>query len=193
MMIDIFPPRTERISEIHLMLALLDCLIPNRSAVYASAPVTSGRRYYESLKNLGTNERDAEFIKQIVQLNRNDAVLFVQSLRERFPIVIDPTILRDITDWSQEEYRVLWSEVIEKYVNKAVFIYEWEYSNGCCFEFLCAKRVGVETMDHDMNPLSLRQASRLIQSALGNLNIESHSAFRRSVLHELKKLCDKPK
>ncbi len=185
---DVISISAARKQEIESILAVLSCTITSREALYVSAPITSGKRLYNSLskgsETKEVNSINTEFIKQH---NRADVTNYIKSLRSKFPILIDPTIF-DIPGWTQNDYRTLWCLVIKKFVIKAVFVDDWQYSNGCCFEYLCAVRSGVETLDQKFGPLSLSYGINLIEAVIREEALRGHIDFITGVLASLKEL-----
>jgi hypothetical protein len=82
--------------------------------------------------------------------------------------VIDPTALPDLDGWTQEDYYLLWGRVIERYASTVVFLDDWQYSNGCVYEFLVAQRCNARSVDERLNLLTLPDGLDLIQKAIAN-------------------------
>jgi hypothetical protein len=79
--------------------------------------------------------------------------------------VIDPTMLDDISGWSQSDYHEFWVAIIEKYARIVVFVDGWQYSSGCSIELVAAYRCNLEVLDQDLNLLDERQALLLLTKA----------------------------
>ena len=121
----------------------------------------------------GLTELEPDYVdehrRQVIEVNRAEVHPFIQALRCQLSVpVIDPTALDDLPGWTQPDYRHLWGRVIERYVDTAVFVYGWEYSSGCCYEFLVAKKAGVNTVDGEMNNISTTEGHALLTAAIGD-------------------------
>ena len=145
-MTSIFPPQSVHAREIAFMLEILASVIEGRTAVYVSTPITTGKRFlkwYVQKKideRVPLTEQKDMFLREVVEYNRQRARVVVRRLRHgSSKIVIDPTSIVDFPGWTQDDYRCLWGRVIERYVDRVIFIEGWQYSNGCAYEFLVAQ------------------------------------------------------
>lgn len=179
-MADSFPPITTHEDEVNALLNMLGCVIVERSAVYVSAPITSGRRLAQWLTTRNVEfdpshtESAAEFQREVLEPNCKHARDIISNLRKQFPnVVIDPTALKDIDGWTQDDYRYLWAKVIEQYATTVVFIDGWQYSNGCSYEFLVAYQSSNDhcplVLSENLKPLTLEQGLTLIRAAISEL------------------------
>ena len=72
------------------MASVLNCALPSGSGIYASAPITSGRRRSSALNNLSVSDTDIK--RLVIEPNISAAREFVEELqRIHGPRVIDPT------------------------------------------------------------------------------------------------------
>jgi hypothetical protein len=172
-----FPPVTTREGEIDELLNILGSVIVERSGVYVSVPITSGRRYGEWLNSrnleadLSHPETYQEFQREVLKPNFEHAQTIVKKLRELFPkALIDPTALKDIESWTQDDYRYLWGKVIEQHAGTVVFIDGWQYSNGCSYEFLVSYQSSNHhcplVLDENLKPLTLEKGLMLMRAAI---------------------------
>lgn len=193
---DNFPPKTNYQREVQAVLEFLVSAIGKQDAVYMSAPITSGKRLIEfhkrnDVQSNSTHNRNLENVfTQIVEYNRTHAKLISQKFRERIKsVIIDPTLVADIDGWTQDDYRFLWAKIIERYTNVVVYVDDWNYSNGCAYEFLVAKQSNIKTLNEMFNPLSIDEGIVLIQRAIEDLE-QCHlpTKFLQSVLSELDKI-----
>jgi hypothetical protein len=167
----IFPPRAEHQSEIDDRLSLLSCLLTERAATYAATPITTGWRFVDWLSDGNRSELDGEEYRRqheesVVKGNCDDAALIVGNLRrEMGGVVIDPTQYKNPA-WSQSDYHCFWGQVIERYVNRVVLADGWQWSNGCCFEFLTATRSGAATLRQDLSVLAVTDGIGLIRHSI---------------------------
>lgn len=175
-MADSFPPITAHEREVAALLNILGSVIVGRAAVYVSAPITSGRRLalWVGSRNVEFDpshpENQAEFQREVLEPNCAHAQDVVSSLRKKFPnVVIDPTALKDIDGWTQDDYRHLWAKVIEQYATTVVFVDGWQYSNGCSYEFLISYQSASEhcplVLNENLKPLTIEQGLKHIRAA----------------------------
>jgi hypothetical protein len=127
----------------------------------------------------------------------------ISNLRKKFPnVVIDPTALKDIDGWTQDDYRYLWGRVIEQYATTVVFIDGWQYSNGCSYEFLVSYQSASDhcplVLDENLKPLTLEQGLKLIRAAMSEMKEAGLSTeFLERVAEQLastalEEICAKP-
>ena len=176
-----FPPQTTHESEVAALLNILGSVIAGRSGVYVSAPITSGMRLARWLRSRNVEfdpshpESYAEFQREVLEPNCEHAQEIIGNLRTKFPnVVIDPTALKDIDGWTQDDYRYLWGKVIEQYATTVVFIDGWQYSNGCSYEFLVSYQSAADhcplVLNENLEPLTLEAGLLLIKAAINELN-----------------------
>jgi len=176
-----FPPKTTHEREVFALLNILGSVVVGRSAVYVSAPITSGMRLARWLRSRNVEfdpshpESYAEFQREVLEPNCEHAQEIIGNLRTKFPnVVIDSTALKDIDGWTQDDYRYLWGKVIEQYATTVVFIDGWQYSNGCSYEFLISYQSASDhcpsVLDENLKPLTLEQGLTLIKAAINELN-----------------------
>lgn len=142
--------------------------------MYVSSPLTTGRRAFEWHVKKGRTDGPeyhalgaADFRRDVVEPNRAEAAKFVRDLRKRQNVlVIDPTAMRDLAEWSQGDYRTFWGRVIERFVAAIVFRDGWMYSSGCAYEFLVANSAGAQLLREDLTPLTLEEGRSLIDKAV---------------------------
>jgi hypothetical protein len=163
-----FPPKSRFSSDVEKLLSVFRTVIVGRTAIYLSSPLTTGRRFSEwRERSAPIRENDPEYAQQhrrlVVEPNRHAAGALAERLRKSLErVVIDPTTLPDVPDWSQEDYRFFWGRVIEEYAAKVVFMDGWPQSSGSAYEFLVAQRTGAECLDEGMAPLTAARGRELI-------------------------------
>lgn len=168
-----FPPRPDHPRQVELLLEVFASVVEGRTAWYVSSPLTTGPRAFEwHRQNKRRNALDGrivasdEFRRGVIEPNRTEAAAFVHKLREtRRRIVIDPTALEDLPEWSQADYRVFWGRVIEEFAEAVVFRDGWMYSSGCAYEFFVALSSRVHVLAESLSPLTLEQGRALIAEA----------------------------
>lgn len=156
--------------EADMALSAMDCLLLEQKAVYASSEITTGKAAYGRVADLGLRtlrdlpEREFE---SIVAGNLRDAIQFARSLRSRLPtqtLVISPAPFR-AAGWTQAEYLLFWQTLIQTRIGAVYFRADWQYSNGCAFEFATAIRLGIPTFDHSCNALSQAEGLAMLEQA----------------------------
>lgn len=185
--------------EAEMLLSLLDCIILDREAVYASSEFTTGRRFYQLCRQY--NVRSAEELKSrlgdkyvslLLTPNKDAGIRFARDLRALgHPLVLtpnpfhaDPLNLK--RNWSQSEYLEFWRMVIERKCHAVCFNEGWEFSNGCTFEYLAGLQAGAQLFDHCYKPLNPVLARDTISYAIETLEKDGFSVPKlREVLSEL--------
>ncbi|MGA2985025.1 MAG: hypothetical protein ABSG32_14525 [Terriglobia bacterium] len=197
---DVFPPQTSRGAEIEALVELFRGVFAGRVALYVSAPITSGQRFvdwyarHHNLASLGEEQFRREQRDEVVAPNRSAASALIRKVRgiQSGP-VIDPTAVGDIEGWVQGDYRTAWARIIEEFVRTVVFADGWEFSNGCCYEFLIATKAGIETQDESWRPITLASGVALMRHAVVEMSSRGLSVeFLRGILEELESLGDLP-
>lgn len=193
-----FPPKTAHEREINWLLNVLGSVVLGRSAVYVSTPITSGRRFadWSSRLNIDADlahpETYQEFLREVLEPNSAHARTVIKELRSQFnKPLIDPTALKDIEGWIQDDYRFLWARVIEQYAGTVVFLNGWQYSNGCAYEFLVANQVSPRRviLKETIDPLMLDEGISLVKAAIVEFrNSRSSVGFLEHVSDELTRL-----
>jgi hypothetical protein len=190
-----YPPRPAKCDDIKKILEVLRGVVPRRSAIYVSAPITSGRRLAEwYVRSNGSLPRrshplyDEQHVKQVIEPNREHAAAIVNRVREKFPnrIIIDPTAVADLDGWTQDDYRYFWGEVINQSTATVVFVDGWQFSSGCAYEFVVATRAGTEILDEQGEPLSLQTGKGLLREAITEISPAADAAtFLHALLEDL--------
>jgi hypothetical protein len=160
-----------------IMLAILQCTMEGRDAVYISAPITTGRRFVAWRTGLGATlspsgeEYHLQHRTHVILPNLKHVRPVVRRIRQHFGgVVIDPTALKDIPGWVQEDYHSFWTEVVERCARAVVFTEGWEYSRGCAHEFLAALRSGALLLQEDLTPLEPSAGAQLIERAVASVD-----------------------
>jgi hypothetical protein len=172
------------IDEIRMVMSAFDCILPDDAGIYCSSDITTGKRfYYEVLKPYGVRseeelkekvggERFKELQTSLIQSNVARGVEFTEKLRERGLVnVISPGPFF-AKGFDQQHYLYLWEWFIIKKIYEVRFNYDWQYSNGCTFEYAIAARKGIPCLDHEGSTLSLREAIETMTNAIDKLKVE---------------------
>jgi hypothetical protein len=194
-----YPPVSTHWSELEIALVALMSAVPEHSAIYVSAPITSGRRLAEWRSTLPAefnhNHPDywTQHTKEVVVPNTASAKPFVAALRARGgAVVIDPTALPHIPSWTQADYRALWGEVIRRFVGTIMFLDGWAHSAGCAYEYLVAYQSQIPAVDISNRPLTATKARDQLQRAIDELRSTGLEVnFHLAVLDELSSLAAK--
>lgn len=191
-----FPPRSTHNSEIEILLTFLQSVISERNAIYVSSPITSGRRYIDWVKqhpinnNFSGDNQNPEFIRNVIEKNLEHAKSVIQKMRSVFSgdVLIDPTAVPDIQDWKQDDYRYAWGRIIERYVKIIVCSDDWQFSSGCAYEYLVARRAGIQIIDEKQEKITLEKAQQLIKEAIKLMQTHNiPTTFQEAVYSELAK------
>jgi hypothetical protein len=192
---DVFPPQTSRGAEIEAFVEFLRGIFSSRTAVYVSAPITSGRRFVEwsstrNKRRTSGQDYESDHLAQVVAPNRSAATALVKRLRDLHgSLVIDPTSVNHIEGWTQGDFRTAWARVIEQFAKTVVFANGWEFSNGCSYEYLIATRAGIETLDEAFRPISVSTGLSMIRRAVAELLARGlPSEFLRGIGEDLSSL-----
>jgi hypothetical protein len=125
-------------------LQALETMSGTNGVVYMTTSITTGRRYFELLRDLGCTsdelrrdhaQRQREYV---IEPNLALARITAEMVRARYPesVVLDPSRLSMRADeqfpqgWSQQDYYDLWEPVIKKYAKFVVATTDWAFSRG---------------------------------------------------------------
>lgn len=186
-------------SSISIMLEVYKSVSDANGIFYCSAPITSGKRYINWLERIGQQFIDIDKVsesyreshfKEVIEPNRKHANQIIQRLRQQTgKVVVDPTALPYIPDWTQQDWRFFWQQVIERYVTMTFFIDDWQYSNGCAYEFLVSQKKGISVFDENQKILSLAKGVNLIREAIFRLQQRgATTTFIEEVLKDIQTL-----
>jgi hypothetical protein len=168
--------------EADMLLSLLNCLVPEREAVFASSEFFTGKRFYDlCLENeVRTPEElekklGPEYKNAILTKNKEHGVSFARRLRELgHKFVLTPVAFHasptDLSrNWSGNEYMALWDLVITKKC-QIVYLNEfWQFSDSCVFHYIAGLKSGKKLLDHAGNFLVLDGARKMVLSATRRL------------------------
>ncbi len=157
----------------------MDCILngERKCAIYCSTEITSGLSVYKTMQEHKVHTiaeldgSDTNIYKNVKKANERTARSFAASVRAKQSngtIVINPAPLH-IPDWKQPEYLAFWDELIRTFVKEVRFNENWEFSNGCTYEFAVALDQDITTLDSTGNDLSAEKAIDAIEAALHSL------------------------
>jgi hypothetical protein len=177
--------------EVDKAFSALDCMLNREKAIYAGAELTSGRRLYDAFREF--HAKTVDELKQVKgkdwyganiwNANVNAARDFAAQVREKVAgktLVITPAPF-SAPGWTPPEYLAFWEQMLRTRISSTWFKSDWQYSNGCTFEFAVCADAGLPTFDHQGDPLSVRQAAELIDAAIRDLG---SSGFDTTKLRE---------
>ena len=182
-----------------IMLEMLATVIDERKAVYCSAPITTGQRYFSWLQAVKQTNPGADTANESLRSRRFNEVVAPNSLHAREVItklrhenrlvVIDPTAAPPQVHWDQAHWHAFWGEVIRRYAARVVFVDHWEYSSGCAYEFLVATQEGIPAHNERGTKLSITDAMMLLEEAVREVSASGNdAAFLAQVLEKLREL-----
>jgi hypothetical protein len=168
------------IEEIKMTMTAFDCMLPDDAGIYCSSEITTGKRFYELLEKHGVKSKDnlkaklgdEEFKRvdrEFVKENVKRGVAFAEKLRERGLINVVTPGPYYASDFGQEHYLYLWESFIRKKAYEVCFANEWEYSNGCTFEYAVALNKGIPRLDYQGNHISQADAIEKVTNAVAEL------------------------
>jgi hypothetical protein len=147
------------------------------NVIYASNPITSGKRLYDALKTSGYScvqdfkAKNPEIYKtQIMGENVDDGIGFAAELRTQNPgsIVIAPVMYHK-NNWTEPIYMDMWERVIRTFVKRIAFNENYHYSTGCAEELLIGVREGKEISDRKGNILNPREELQKLGKAINDI------------------------
>ncbi len=172
---------------------LLKSITNGRKTIYISVPITTGPIFLHWYHTEGSALDPSSLVykakhqENVISKNCEIARNKIEGIRSTNSnaLVIDPTSFF-ISQWTQEEYHFFWGKIIECCINKVILLDGWQYSAGCCYEFLKAVYSGVETVAENSSPLSRGLGSSLIQNAIQELKQNSlPTVYLERVIREL--------
>lgn len=184
---------------ISAMLEVYKSVLNQNEVFYCSAPITSGKRYIDWLDRIekkfvdidsaDKSDRESHFT-EVIEPNRKHAQHFISQLRKQTgQIVIDPTVLPQIPDWKQQDWHSFWRQVIEKYASTVFLVDDWQYSNGCVYEFWVAHNKRIPTLNEDKHSLSLAVGIDMVTEAIGKIRQRGVTTiFFDEILNKMKNI-----
>jgi hypothetical protein len=167
--------------EVEMAFSSMDCVLNGEQAIYCSSELTTGIRLYEVLRQhrlesateLKRTMGQPWFEANIFQVNMHAASEFARSVR-------------NAPGWTQPEYLGFWETLIRTRVKAVSFNQNWEFSNGCSFEFAVALDAGVPTFDQLGRPLGRKQGIGYLEGAIARLSSQGFDTV--SLLESLQRL-----
>jgi len=117
---------------------------------------------------------EAWFDANIKGVNVNAANEFARFVRDGLSdntMVITPAPF-DAAGWDQDQYLFFWETLIRTRIKSVWFNRDWQFSNGCTFEFAVAQDAGHPTFDHRGEVLDRVAGLGAIGSAIERLEAD---------------------
>lgn len=184
--LDAIPHSRPYREEAEMARLAIDCVLNGEKAVYASSELTTGPRLFQLFEEYGVRDiaalkaalGDEGWRKRLWAPNVAEANAFARELRDRIPgrsLTVTPAPY-SAPGWNQEEYLALWESLIRTRFRAVCFSDDWEYSNGCTFEFAVAWDAGLPTFDAQGHDLGLLAGIALIERAVREIESEGFDA-----------------
>lgn len=157
-----------------IILSMADCFTRDEKAVYCSSELTTGIRLYTACLDNGTTDRytladklSKEWLRdKVFKVNEAEANKFASTIQQKCQrTTISPAALF-VPEWGQHDYLSFWDTLIKTRIREVHFNENWQYSNGCTFEYAAATQAGLPTFDKDGLTLAPGQARQLIRQAM---------------------------
>jgi hypothetical protein len=138
---------------------------------YLSGPITGGPRLLDwhtaTGRNLPDDLRSSSRARAVTKVNIAELIVEGERQRGARRRTIEPASFEaEVEGWGQPQFYTFWNEVIRCHADRVVFVPGWEYSVGCTFEYLCARRQSLPTFELDGLALAPDRATALIDAAL---------------------------
>jgi len=172
------------IDEIKMSMSAFDCVLPDDGGIYCSSDITTGKRfYYEVLKKYAARSEDELKVKlgeegfkkvqtELIQFNVTRGIEFAEKLRERGRVNVVTPGPYFAKGFDQQHYLYLWEWFIIKKIYEVCLNDDWEYSNGCTFEYAIAAKKGIPRFDHEGTAIDLETAIKKVEAAVNELRTE---------------------
>lgn len=174
--------------EVEIAFSAIDCVLNREKAVYASTELTTGLRLYDVCRanavltrdQLKTKNGAKWFEDHVWAPNVEGARVFAEQCRTRLggtSLVITPAPFT-APGWSQPEYLAFWETLIRTRIASCWFNQNWQYSNGCTFEFAVALDAGIPTCDANGQTLSQADAVTAVTAGVRQLTADGFDASK---------------
>jgi len=165
--------------ELEMCFSAMDCFLNGKKALYVSTELTTGLRLYGAMRDCGVRtvaELEQVMGKDWYTANIREANLkagseFASRVRAHLDgksMVITPGPF-SAPGWTQLEYLAFWEQLVRTRTTCVWFNRDWQYSNGCTFEFAVAVDAGVPVFDHEGRTIDVRQGAHLIDGAIRSI------------------------
>jgi hypothetical protein len=177
--------------EVDVAFSAMDCVLCSEPAIYASTELTTGSRLYRILRETETRtaadlrEKKGKewFTANVWVPNVEAAMAFAEIVRRahdhRTPVVTPAPFTAP--GWTQPEYLAFWETLLRTRIKAAWFNRNWQFSNGCTFEYAVARDAGLLTCDSEGRPLEADTATGQITEAI---RVLEEDGFETATLRE---------
>ena len=170
---------------------------------YLTMPVTTGKRYYDTLDRYGVKtidelerKRPGALHGEIIEPNIEEGKALASLIQKdnNLAIVVPGVFEARRQKWSQEEYMVLWLRLITSSVLAVYLSDGWEYSNGGAMEYIRALAIadspflgrferppGFAIYDHRKNRITEVEAAQKLAGAAIDLD---RRGYNTSILRD---------
>lgn len=173
---------------VDMSLSAIDCVLNSEKAAYAGTELTTGLRLYNAMRAAGVKTADALkevkgkdwYSANIWDANTKAAGEFAARVRANLQgkmLVITPAPFSAL-GWTQPEYLAFWEQLVRTRISASWFNLNWQYSNGCTFEFAVSVDAGVPMFDHEGHALDRRHGVQLIDGAIQALEKDCFDATK---------------
>lgn len=163
----------EQLAEV--ALSTIRAVIGDVKYQYLSGPITGGQRLLTWHRETGRDIADPEYRlareAAVIRPNIADIQCAAKAERNAGRDTIEPgSFEADFKEWGQKEFLEFWENVIERHAARVRFMDGWHYSGGCTFEYLCARRFGLDTCDMQGQALGPDKALPMLDAALAEIH-----------------------
>jgi hypothetical protein len=174
--------------EVEMAFSSIDCVLCDAHAIYASTELTTGKRLYDALREhackTATELREKMgadwFRSNLWNVNVEMAMQFAKSIHGTLTedsLVITPAPFT-APGWNQQEYLAFWETLLRTRIKSVWFNKNWQFSNGCTFEFAVAHDADLPTYDDQGKSLTLRLGIELVTEAIRRLEADKFDASK---------------
>lgn len=165
--------------EVEMAFSTLECILNGEKSIYSSTELTTGLRLYNAMRachvktaaELKEQKGKDWYTSNIWNANLKAGAEFASKIRAQLqgktPVITPGPF--SAPGWTQPEYLAFWEQLLRTRINSAWFNLNWQYSNGCTFEFAVSVDAGIPTLDHQGISFSVRQGAALIEAAIRDL------------------------
>ncbi|MFH2108555.1 MAG: hypothetical protein ABII93_07795 [Chrysiogenia bacterium] len=156
---------------------IIDVILNGNKVTYISAPISSGKRFLQWYKTEGiklnseSDEYNKSLFLKVIKKNNHDSEKKISKINKiENNLIVDPTKL-DFSEWTQNDYRIFWSNFIKKHVSKIIMLNDWEYSIGCVTEFKTGILNNIDIFNENNKLIEKEEGLKRIKIAFDDLNI----------------------
>lgn len=194
----VWPQKTSQTAIVHNIMKTLRSFRNLRQLAYVTVPVTTGRVYYDVLREHPNIER-GELMSRVISTNYEHGWELVEHLVQckACPILYPADLTPLHQDWEQKHFQALWLNIIAELCTEVHLCDGWNFSSGSVEEFthVMQLRLGlprdshivfyntksneederermrsIAVYDHEGNPVSIEQGIALVNVAIEELN-----------------------